>query len=197
MIITTIKKGFLEYIFIEDFYAPEELKVIKDGVKNILPYAEDDPYGDSYLNDLNKKAPKKTGKSIWLYKLAQKINLNQKIIELSRKLFSNEIYKVAEKISIHWNNIRLSNVDTLLVNYYEDGEEYKAHQDNTMFTCISFLKIGDFKGGDLIFPDFNERIKFKENCTVIFPGCLKHKAEKITAKENNYRVTLCVFVNYT
>jgi hypothetical protein len=183
-------------VFIEDFYTPEQLKIIKDEVKNILPFVQSDFKASCKLDDSNNKISKKTGKSIWIYDLAQKINLNEDIIKLGRKIFSNEIYEAVEKISIHWKGIRLSGRDGLLVNYYADGEEYEAHEDNTLFTCISFLKIGDFEGGDLIFPEFNERIKFKENCTVIFPGCLTHKAEKIKAKKNNYRVTFCTFVNH-
>jgi hypothetical protein len=42
----------------------------------------------------------------------------------------------------------------------------------------------------------DEKIEFKENRMILFPGCIPHETEKITTKPNSYRISMAQFINY-
>jgi hypothetical protein len=65
-----------------------------------------------------------------------------------------------------------------------------------VLTAVTFLKIGDFTGGEFLFPDYDEQIPFEENTTVVFPGCINHQAKLVYGNKNSYRVSIAQFLNY-
>lgn len=192
MQINPIKKGALEYIVVDDYFSEEEVLLIKQEIVG-LQFAGKVPE-EVGAAKVNNKVLKK-GKGIFLNDFYRDWSYSP-IIKTSKKLFSKEIYDVIEPVSIHFNHIRNSTYDSVLLNYYYNKDEYLPHTDKTVFTGVTMFKIGEIEGGDIHFPEFNETVKFKENRMVLFPGCLVHHAMPIKAEDNACRVTIAHFIRY-
>jgi hypothetical protein len=85
-----------------------------------------------------------------------------------------------------------------LVSYYEDTGYYKAHRDQGMITAISwiFSEPKKFKGGNLIFTDYDINIEVEVGKAVIFPSRIRHEVSPIEMKEQGEskgRFTLASF----
>lgn len=78
-----------------------------------------------------------------------------------------------------------SNYDTSLVSYYEESDHYKPHHDTFQWTALIWMarEPVSFEGGDLIFPEFDTQIKFKNNRLVIFPSCYLHAVPAVKFKQ--------------
>jgi hypothetical protein len=102
------------------------------------------------------------------------------ILQENRKIFHTEVTKKLENLHVIFRYLRESNVDTTLINYYENDDYYDYHLDQSILTCITFLfsTPKKFTGGDLYLE--NEiKIDCIHNRTVIFPSILYHKSEAI------------------
>jgi hypothetical protein len=195
MKIDHIKKGALEYIVIDDLYDSNQLKNIKEEIKNLLPKTTTNDT-DTAL-DIKTKELLKDGKSLWVDTLYSSNRDDSAILKNNRIIFDPELNKKLKSFNIHFGHIEMSTYDATLLNYYADGQQYKAHKDASVITTLSFFKLGDFTGGDLVFPEYEEVIPFRENSMVIFPGCLLHKAEPIKTKnKKSYRVSIAQFILY-
>ena len=87
-----------------------------------------------------------------------------------------------------------------LVSYYEDGDYYEPHRDNSVLTAITFIaedykncEDQGFQGGDVTLPDFDVVIPFKHNCTVIFPGFIRHAVTKVSSDSGLGRFSIVNF----
>lgn len=98
------------------------------------------------------------------------------ILRLNRKLFSPEVVDLAIRQNVFFNYLKTSNKDATLINYYEQKQEYKSHEDKSVFTAITIFckEPVQFFGGDVVFPDIGVTVENKNNRLVIFPGFLKH-----------------------
>jgi hypothetical protein len=195
MNIIPIKKETLDYIIIDDFYTQEELQQIYNELFKLLPNKLLPNQTATDYIDTERTIPKNSSEGLFLNQFYNNFE-DSSILKFSRKLYTKEIYDQIEKVSVHYQHLRKSNVDVTLLNFYKNGQEYLSHSDESTLSAITFLKIGEVAGGDLIFTDFNEVIKFKENRLVLFPGCLNHQAEKTIAEDGNYRISIVNFIKY-
>ena len=78
-----------------------------------------------------------------------------------------------------------SNFDTALISYYEESDHYRPHHDTFQWTALIWMAKEpiSFNGGDLIFPEFDTEIKFKNNRLVIFPSCYLHAVPSVKFKQ--------------
>ena len=195
MILNSHKKDALEYIVIDDLYSEEELKLVKAELEELILHAHPVEKMDSAKNSVNK-AYKKNCMSLWADEFYKENRDISNILKASRKLFCDEIASYAKKINAFYGHIKTCDEDYTLINFYKSGEQYKSHKDNSIFTAITLIEMGNINGGGLIFSDFNEFISFKDNRMIIFPGCVEHKTEAIITSADSYRVSIAQFMIY-
>lgn len=193
MNILPIKQGPLEYLVIDNLYTDEELLTMYKEIIALAPHAKG-PEDNSarYGNGV----PKRKGSSIFLDDYYSSNRDASDILKINRKLFCNDILYKAAKLNAFYEHLGKSSLDNTLINYYGDGGGYDSHNDYAVITAVTMLQIGEVQGGDFVFPDYNEVIKFKPNRTVIFPSCVNHLADTIVAPEGSYRVTMVQFITY-
>ena len=186
----------LDYVLIKDFYLPEELKLIKDEVKDLHKHADLCNPGSAIKDGrLLRK-----GKGLFLETLTggRKFLNSSVIYRLSRKLFSEFIYKNVRNHGYLFKTFDNLDVDSILISYYENGDYYDIHTDRSIYSCITFLTMNEFSGGELEFPQFNQVIEPIDNTMVIFPSAVEHKVNPIKSnKDGPCRVSLTDFVTYS
>jgi len=194
MIVYPKKYPNMDMVVIDDFYEKNELEEIKDEIKELYTYRSSALTTGSAKDDDN--IIKKTGTGIWVNDIYKNNELNSSILKYTRKIFNKELLSGLEDKCVTYRHIRQSTLDYTLLNYYDDGEEYKEHLDRSLYTVLIMIKLGSIKGGDIYFKDVNDTIKFKENRAVIFPGCAFHQALPTKCSPGSYRVTIANFINY-
>ena len=83
-------------------------------------------------------------------------------------------------------NLEFSEYRTL-ISYYEDTDYYKSHRDDVLITALSyfFVEPKKFKGGEIIFTDFNLRFEVTNNTTIVFPSHIMHEVSEISLDEKD------------
>jgi hypothetical protein len=181
------------YIVVDDLYTPEEVRQIKDEVKELLPLLERPTPVTTAVDEAGNV--KNNGKKLYIdsyYPDRDKSN----ILRINRKLFCKELLNKATELNKFFAALYYCNSDYTLINQYGSGENYKPHEDNSVLSAITFFAFGEFSGGGLEFPEINTVIPFKENRTVIFAGCTTHATEKIIAEPDVSRISMVQFLNY-
>jgi len=175
------------FLEIKDLYNDKELKLIWQELE--------------FLNCLNKlQPPEKTGTAVdektnvplknnsglFLDNIYSKRSISN-ILTINRKLFSSEILDAFSELSFGYQNIKKTNVDTTLISYYDNGGYYKSHEDNAMYTAVTWFykEPKAFTGGDLYFTDYNIQVEIENNMTVIFPSFVKHAVDNIVLKDKD------------
>jgi hypothetical protein len=190
-----VTKGALCYIKVKDYFDPDTLLAIYKELEFLKTSSGNAEFAKAAKSDDGNFL--KTGSGVFVDNLYQENRENSSVLSGCRTLFNNpNIGKKAEKYNAFFGHIDKSDRDFTLVNFYSSGQEYKVHYDKAAITAITFLKIGEFTGGDFVFPDYNERICFEENLSIIFPGCVNHQAEPIYGDKDVYRVSIAQFLNY-
>lgn len=195
MIVYPKKYSNLDITVIHHFYTPEELEEVRDEIKELMAHKRPATATGVALDDKTKK-PLKTGKGLWLDRHYGAGRDASSILKYNRKLFSEELLDGLIEKSVHYRAIKNSSKDTTLLNFYEDKEEYKEHTDNSLYTAIIVLKIGDTKKGELYFKDIDEKFELIDNSAIIFPGCALHHAMPVECEPGNYRISIATFINY-
>lgn len=96
-------------------------------------------------------------------------------------------------------NILNTNDYGLLLSYYENDGYYKRHNDLSHYTGLLWFcnQPQRFTGGDLIFNDTNEVVKFSNNTLILFPSWADHEVvpTKLDAQyENKQMGRFCVSI---
>jgi hypothetical protein len=118
------------------------------------------------------------------------------ILTFNRKLFGKDITSFAKNVNLFYEHLKYCNVDTTLLNFYQGNEYYKSHTDDSIISAITFIELGNIKGGGLIFTKENIKVEFKDNRMIIFAGCIFHETEPIITSPNSYRVSMAQLTNY-
>lgn len=102
------------------------------------------------------------------------------ILTVNRKIF-DYFDDIFDKHDSWFYKNQSFNQDFTQVSYYENGDEYEAHKDNSMVTCLSWFykEPKRFEGGNLFFPENNLEIEVLNNRMVIFPSHIYHSVSKI------------------
>lgn len=193
MEIKYIRKGALDYAIVSDIYTPKELVQIKQEIVALREKARKNSTGpakDLYGRSLN------FADSLWVDEWYEDRNKSS-ILTVNRKLFTSNIAEKLTEQNAMYAHIRNCSSDFTLLNYYDNGTQYKPHRDSSIFTAISFFSIGEFTGGQLVFVDYDEVIEPIENTMVIFAGCIKHEAKPVkTDGAFSYRASMAQFMTY-
>ena len=180
-------------LIIDNFYSETELKEIKNELKLLSAVAELKIFVNTSPAADEQGNIKQKSNSLFLDDLyAGKSDLS-KILNINRKLFSEEVRtKLVEK-NLFYDHIFYSDFDVTLLNFYGPTDYYKPHRDATCFTALTFFKLEEFSGGNLVFPEYEIKIEAVENRLVIFPGFVLHGSEEVT---KGIRVSMAQFINY-
>lgn len=183
----------LSYILIDEFFTFEELVGVCKEVEDLKPFllAADETNSATTKNNTVKK----TGTGVFVdtrYKENREMSF---ILQSNRKIFCDEITKSAEQFDVIFKFLKESNHDTTLLNYYTEGQEYRAHADNSRISAVTFLKQGCISGGEFCFPEQNVTIEAEHNRTVVFPSCAVHQAMPI--RGDGARVSIAQFIDLT
>jgi hypothetical protein len=193
MKINAFTVGPLNYACIDDMYTQEEIALIGKE----LTFLEDHKESASQTNSANVKGVMlKSGSGVFVDNVFSNRNFSH-ILTLNRKLFSIPIVKELIVNNCFFEHIIRCNRDSTLINFYGNNESYDTHKDSAMLSAVTFFSIGTFTGGNFCFPEFDISIEPIPGRTVIFPGCVSHRADPIIAEPGNYRVTMAQFMNYS
>lgn len=187
------QKSNLLYVQIDNMYLDFEIEQIKKEL-NFLETIRD-PFNTAEAAFKDGVSLKK-GDGIFLDTVYRDRN-HSTILKLNRRIFDLDFVEQLSQYSCFFNHIKESTKDTTLINFYGDDGGYETHCDASIFTALTFFSLGKFNGGSLVFTDYDVSIEPVEGRTVIFPGCVLHKAEMASALKGNYRVTMAQFINYT
>tara|TARA_R110000803_G_scaffold191314_1_gene253965 strand:- start:417 stop:1001 length:585 start_codon:yes stop_codon:yes gene_type:complete len=192
MRITPKRVKNLSFLVVDNFFTDQELQEVVQEARYLKTFLLG-PEKTNTAKDENNRL-KKIGQGVFLDTFYEGKRENSKILKANRILFSKKICSVAEELDSVFTFIRYSNVDyTILNSYVEDGE-YKAHHDTSRISAVTFLREGDFTGGEFQFPQQNVKIPAEQNRTVIFPSCALHQA--LPLKGTGNRISIAQFINY-
>lgn len=183
----------LSFLLIEDFFTPQELQEVEKEVQDLKRFFVPATVTGASTDEKGKL--QKTGSGIFLDDLYHANRESSAILKGNRKLFSEEFMETAESFDASFGYIRNSNDDTSLLNYYIDGQEYKAHRDCSRVSAITFLRQGEFTGGEFKFLSQGVELEAIHNRMVLFPSCVLHQAMPVCGE--GARISIAQFVNYT
>jgi hypothetical protein len=182
-IITKVEDPF-PYLKIENMYSDEELDLISQELvflnhKNKL----ENPEQSGSATENGKIL--KQNKGLFLDDLYKKREISN-ILTINRKLFNKEYLESYASLNFGYKSILRCNQDGTLISYYENGGHYNPHHDVSVHTALTwFFKIPRlFKGGNLIFSEYDHIIEIDHNMTIIFPSFVLHSVEEVSMEEN-------------
>jgi hypothetical protein len=186
-VITKIKDPF-PYLKIENLYTEEELELIGDELIFLNHKCKlEDPEDTGSAKDSSDNLLKEN-KGLFLDDLYKRREISN-ILSVNRKLFNKEYLEAYASLSFGYKSILECNCDATLISYYENGGYYKPHRDTAVHTALTwfFETPKKFEGGDLFFPEYNEKIEIQQNMTIIFPSFVLHSVEEVKMNEDlNY-----------
>lgn len=192
------------YLIIENMYSELE-----------LPYIWQELDFLTYPNKL--QPPQKTG-TAYLGTTPQKRNIGvfldaiyprreiSNILTINQKIFDKHITDSFSSLCFGYKNIFKINYDETLVSYYENGGYYKKHDDQALYSAITWFykEPKRFSGGNFHFNDYEIEIEIKNNMTVIFPSFVQHSVDEVKLEENSsdklsglgrYSMTQFLYIN--
>lgn len=109
------------------------------------------------------------------------------ILSVNRKLFTHTQKQFLFHDDSWFFRNQTYNHDSTLVSYYEDGDFYKPHQDDTIITACSwfFKEPKKFKGGNFQFPDYDIEIEIQHNSMCVFPSRTLHAVTDIEMSQED------------
>lgn len=172
------------HAIIKNFYNEEELNLIWEELNfytkpNKLLQAKD--YG-GVVGGTNAKA-------LLLDTIYESHRNLSNIITVNRKLFKEEILNAFSSLGGCCSIAKDCNWDITKVRYYHDQEYYDPHTDKVFqFLAFSyfFKEPKKFKGGELIFPQYDYEFSCDNNSVIFFPGWVEHGVNKITIENSDY-----------
>ena len=178
-VITKIKDPF-PYLKIENLYTEEELYLIADELIFLNHKSKlEDPEFTGSAEDSSGNALKEN-RGLFLDDLYKRREISN-ILSVNRKIFKKEYLEAYASLSFGYKSILECNHDATLISYYENGGYYKPHKDTASHTALTwfFETPKRFEGGDLFFPEYDEKIEIQQNMVVIFPSFVSYLSKKI------------------
>ena len=111
------------------------------------------------------------------------------ILEANRKLFTSGVLDAFAQCHDCCSIAPKVNSDYTKVRYYHDGEYYQPHTDQAvMFLAFSYFykEPKRFKGGDLVFPQYEKLLTCENNMTIMLPGWVEHGVAKVEIEDSDY-----------
>lgn len=192
--ISNIKENGLDCLVIDNIYSDQELQEIKKELVSLIPYTIEPERTFTATN--RDGSYKKTCMSLGLDVHYIRDRSKSPLLNYNRKIFLEEFNNQLKDFSCFYKHLQCATRDITLVNYYKSNEKYEGHYDEFPLTALTFFELGKVSGGGIIFEEYNTKVDFKDNRTVIFPGCVIHATEPIVTDEDGYRISMAQFITY-
>lgn len=161
------------YLYFENFYSQEELKLIWEEIDqmqdHLLPPVMT---GSAEVFDGQNIRILKSNRGFWLE------DDSSNILKVTKKLYNPVILN--HQSSWFFKNINF-NKDLTLLSYYDDQDYYEYHNDDSYVTACTWLykEPKQFLGGEFWFPDYDIKFPCKNNSCIIFPSNIWHSVKKV------------------
>jgi hypothetical protein len=177
------------FLYIEEFYTQDELDLIWKELDFYVSNRENIFIPD-LLSAHENGQPLKSNSGVFLDEMHANNRSASHILNFNRKLF--EVMQAED----NWFFKNLyCNHDTTLLSYYCDSDYYAPHYDKSVCTACTWLHKDPitYVGGEFSFTEFDRAFMGNNNCTVIFPGQVKHSVTQV----NGYgRWCISQFLNH-
>jgi Rps23 Pro-64 3,4-dihydroxylase Tpa1-like proline 4-hydroxylase len=188
-------------MMVYDFFDKESYDDVFKEILFLVPLLKNNYSDSAYELVDDQKIYKKRGSKLWIDYLFPD-RTQSKILTHYSQLFCSDIK--AEILKHDWffsNYFNQTNFDSTLLQSYGNGDYYKPHRDNSVFTSVLLMhsKPKEYAGGEFIFPDYNLNIELIDNSLIIFPSCIRHEVAEVskkTKKEQTNRFTLTKFITF-
>ena len=173
------------FLIIDDFYDSQEEKQIWTELELLHPLLkdEDGKTGNIAVDlDGNKKGE---ASRLYLDDFDKDNREQSSILNLYKKIVSDDVIGLYEKIVPSWVTFKASNTDVSQISYYENKGYYGEHFDLYMHTCLIWFyeKPKKFQGGDLKFTQSSTLVECKHNRMVLFPSYYLHEVININMEK--------------
>lgn len=185
------------HAIIKEFYTNDELNLIWDEL-NFLAKRGKLLGPENTVSARNEDGTyKKRNSGLFLYDVYKNPSISD-IITLSRKVFDKHFCDILSKYNYIFDYIYASSRDSILLNYYENGDFYESHKDKSCITAITtlFKEPRCFEGGLLTFTDFDYSVDLNNNCMIIFQGIISHEVSEVKTKNTNFGTGRFSIVNF-
>ena len=198
--------GEIPVIILDNFYDGKELDSIWEELEfftyshKLLPGSQ-----TGTAQNQDTEAPLKENSGLFLDVVWNNQRQLSNILTVNRKIFANQSEVIRQ--SSHWFFRHFScTADHTLISYYEHGNYYKPHSDNSIITVLNWFckEPKSFSGGDLKLHINGKvgEIEFVNNRTVIFPSCIPHEVTPLEMKSQYFnqklgRYCMTQFLNMT
>jgi Rps23 Pro-64 3,4-dihydroxylase Tpa1-like proline 4-hydroxylase len=189
------------HLVVHDFYSPEQLDIILNELQEYFSYGKfssDSDYTGSAYKDYKKL---KRNAGLWLgHTDTSKSHIEKFFNEFMLKYHQSETFDEIRKKSWLFS-ASFPFLSSGLISYYEDGDNYEPHLDAAAFTWLTWVNTEPkkFTGGDLVFPDFDYKIEYKNNTAICFFSRLYHSVEvveKQTSDEPDGRFCISIWQTF-
>ena len=182
----TLRTEPFHYIEIRGLYnETEKQTLLSTMLNNSQNFKSPEETGSAFNQQTGQ--PLKSNKAAWM----RDLNFENKDAEEGFKelCFRPNFIIRDEKLwkdSWFFNDVDTESFQSLF-SYYDDGDYYNSHGDSSKITSLSWVhkQPKGFTGGDLIFTDFDMKIPFEEDLSIIFPGNVKHEVSKVSITDKN------------
>ena len=182
----------LRVLIVDDFYDQDEIIAVRDEARKLAVFAQA-PESAGAASGL------KRGRVLVLDRFFEDIVRNRKssnILAAVNKLRSRAVLDAAIALDASYRHLEAHDSRFSILNYYGDGDYYKAHRDNCVLTAIVMFSLGTVRGGDLLFEQYGKTVPFQENRCVLFHGAVLHAAAPVFADTNAWRCSVATFFRY-
>ena len=171
----------IPHLIIEDFYNEIELSQM---IWNEL----------DWMTSPNKlQAPEQTGSAATMEGEVVKQNRgvffeeffrdapNSDIVKCTDKVWTTTICDAMESLTPTFRGFRRAGMCTTMLSYYQNGDYYLPHIDNTMFTLLVWLwkEPKKWTGGEFILNDREYTVPMRNNSAILFPSCYVHSVNQV------------------
>ena len=183
----------IPYLRKDNFYTNSELSLIMRELNYLT--ADNVILSDDILESGASSTEMTTKKALWFTDLYREQHYSP-TWRLADKIFQGATGELYDLSPI--NRTMLDTNDYgILLSYYENDGYYKRHHDECHFTGLLWFcnQPQRFTGGDLIFNDTNEVVKFSNNTLILFPSWADHEVVpvKLDAQyENKQMGRFCI-----
>ena len=175
------------FCVIHNFYTPDEVSDIHKELSKLKVHFGNPDVTGAARNVVGESQKENSG--IFLDSFYGGERDKSVILQLNRKIFSSDVTYELAKGNWFFKYLPETEEDTTLVSYYEKGNYYKSHEDQSFLTAIYYTwkEPKTFEGGDLYFGDF--KVPVSNNCMLIFPSKTRHRVSEITEGQGRYAIS--------
>jgi len=173
----------LPVVVIDNFYNHNDYSRIWNDIKFLLFDASSlsgpsDTNSAYNIDEQGNTVFLKSNKGVFIDNLFTDRNMSG-ILTANRKVFEHTLQERLIDYHSFFDYLRLTNIDHTLLSYYENGDFYDYHHDESLITILSwfYYKPKCFKGGNLFLED--AVVECLDNRVVFFPSILNHKVENV------------------